>query len=74
VTIVDISSGGARLQSAGRIKPGTRADLQIVDGHRRYLRGHIARSRVCCLIPLSYEAAMTFDEPFPATQRVDHAG
>jgi hypothetical protein len=62
VVVIDVSAGGVRLESAGRIAPGARAELQIVSRTRRYIRGRIVRSRVIRLAPLGYEAAMVFDE------------
>jgi hypothetical protein len=63
VTLVDVSAGGARLESLARITPGARAELQITTNTRQYIRGRIIRSRVVRLAPVWYEAAMVFDAP-----------
>lgn len=60
--MVNLSSGGALLESASRMKPGARAELQLFGAVRWQVRGRIERCRVLRLAPLSYEAAMVFDE------------
>ena len=62
VFVVNVGARGALLESAARIKPGARAELQLFGQSRRHLRGRILRSRVCRLAPLCYEAAIAFDE------------
>jgi len=66
VCVVDLSAGGALLESGGRIAPGSRAELHIFGASRRSVRGRISRSRVLRIAPLCYQAAMIFDEPLDA--------
>ena len=63
VEVVNLTAHGALVQSAARLKPGTRSELQLTGATRHALRGRIDRSRVVRLEPLRYEAAIVFDEP-----------
>ena len=62
VTIIDVSAGGALLESRGRMYPGARAELQLLGDSKRMLRGRIARCVVVQLEPLLYRGAMVFDD------------
>jgi len=62
VVLLDLSAGGALLESRARMNPGTRTELQLSGAERRYLRGHIRRCRVSGLDPVRYEGAIVFDE------------
>ncbi len=64
VLLLDLGTGGALVESYTRMKPGTRAELQLFGTERRYLRGRIGRCRVTHLDPLRFEGAVVFDEPF----------
>jgi hypothetical protein len=63
VTLVNIGCGGALLESASRMLPGARADLQLIGTPRCTVRGRIHRCQVTCLDPLRYRGAIVFDEP-----------
>jgi hypothetical protein len=67
VAIIDLSSGGALIESIVRMKPGARAELQLLGPSRCLLRGHIDRCRVVAIEPLQYEGAIIFDEPWELT-------
>jgi hypothetical protein len=62
VVLLDLSAGGARLESRARMNPGTRTELQLCGAERRNLRGHIGRCRVSRLDPVRYEGAFVFEE------------
>jgi len=63
VRVLDLSAGGARLESAGQMSPGARAELQLFGEVRWQLRGRVQRCAVSRLTPLCYEGAIQFDEP-----------
>jgi hypothetical protein len=63
VFIINVSSGGALLDSQARLSPGARAELQLLGERRRLVRGTIDRCEVVCLAPLRYRGAMVFEEP-----------
>jgi hypothetical protein len=60
---VNVSEGGALMTSEAPMKPGARAELQLLGAERRVVRGRIQRCRITSLTPLSFEAAIEFDEP-----------
>lgn len=62
VTIVNLSAGGALVESSLRMKPGARTELQLVGPSRCVLRGRIDRCRVVAIDPLRYEGAIVLDE------------
>ena len=64
VAIIDLSPGGALIESSLRMKPGARAELQLLGPSRWVLRGRIDRCRVVAIEPLQYEGAIIFDEPW----------
>ena len=66
VTILNLSAGGALVESSLRMKPGARAELQLRGPSRCVLRGRIDRCRVIAIQPLRYEGAVIFDEPWDA--------
>lgn len=63
VVVVNISRTGALLESAYRMSPGARAELQLLGVPRRLVRGRIARCQVSRLDPVMYLGAVAFDEP-----------
>ena len=63
VLLLDLGTGGALVESPTRMKPGTRAELQLFGTERRHVRGRVARCRVIHLDPVRYEGAIAFDEP-----------
>ena len=69
VVIINLSTGGALVESFGRLKPGARTELQLLGRLRCVVGGCIARCRVIGLDPKRYEAAITFDERFELLSR-----
>lgn len=63
ILIVNLSAGGALVESATSLKPGSRADLQRPGAQRAIVRGRIARCRVIGIDPMLYEAAILFEQP-----------
>jgi hypothetical protein len=63
VLVIDLSSGGALLESAARMSPGARAELQLIGAGRRLVRGRIGRCQIVRLEPLCYRGAMVFEQP-----------
>ncbi len=61
--MVNVSEGGALVESPTRLTPGARAELQLFGGTRWHVRGRVERCRVAGLEPLRYEGAIVFDEP-----------
>jgi len=66
VQIVDLSCGGALIETRSRILPGARVELQFVGGGApRRVRGLIVRSHVAGLdreCGITYRGALMFDE------------
>ena len=62
VRVINVSRGGALLESGTRMKPGARTELQLFGATRRSLRGRIDRCRVSGLDPLRYQGVVVFDE------------
>lgn len=62
VVVIDLSASGAVIQSATRMKPGARTELQLFGANRRIIRGSIDRCVVSALEPIRYEGAIVFDE------------
>ena len=62
VVLIDLSCGGALVQSHARMLPGVRAELQLFGLRRHVLHGRIDRCHVSHLEPLRYLAAIIFDE------------
>jgi hypothetical protein len=62
VRLINISEGGALVQSHTRINPKAAAELQLFGAVRLHVTGRIQRCRVSSLTPLSYEGAIVFDE------------
>lgn len=62
VRVINVSGGGALIESPNRMAPGMRTELQLAGSPRRVVRGRIARCRVTHLDPIRYEGAMVFDQ------------
>jgi hypothetical protein len=62
VQLVDLSSGGALVESSARLKPGLRTELHLHGAHRRSIVGRIDRCRVTALDPIRYQGAIVFDQ------------
>ena len=74
VRVMNISDGGALVQSKTRMNPKAAAKLQLVGRVRLQVSGRIQRCRIASLAPLAYEGAIVFDEPLSAvaaSARVD---
>jgi hypothetical protein len=61
IVVLNLSRGGALVESPTRLVPGTRTELQLFGDLRRSVRGRVERCRVSCLEPLRYEGAIVFD-------------
>ncbi|HXG88970.1 MAG TPA: hypothetical protein VNJ02_11595 [Vicinamibacterales bacterium] len=61
VRLVNVGGGGALIESAARMHPGARTELQLNGPARCVVRGRIERCRVTALDPVLYEGAMVFD-------------
>lgn len=62
VRLLNVSCGGAIVESGSRLHPGIRTELQLAGHRRRTIRGRIDRCRVTGLDPLRYEGAIVFDQ------------
>ena len=62
VTVLNISGGGALVESSSRMRPGARAELQLIGAPRCMVRGRVHRCHVASLDPLRYRGAIVFDE------------
>ena len=69
VAVIDVSAGGALIEGANRLLPGTAVDLQVETVHRRAtIRGRVLRCAVIRLRSSSvwYRAAIAFDRQLSA--------
>jgi hypothetical protein len=68
--LLDLSRGGARIEVASRLLPGTPVELQVAAARWRWSgRARILRCRVSALVPedgVRYQAALQFDPPVDA--------
>lgn len=63
VTLLNISSRSALVQSAARLRPGAHTELQLAGaGTRASVKGRIERCYVAHLDPLIYHSVVLFDE------------
>lgn len=63
VYLLNVSRGGALVQSDTRLLPGARTELQLRGVLRHTVRGRIDRCRVVQLDPVRYEGAIVFEKP-----------
>jgi hypothetical protein len=63
VYILNISAGGALVESINRLKPGARIELHLLGPARCVVPGRIDRCRVIGIEPMLFEAAIAFEEP-----------
>jgi len=66
--VVDVSAGGALLETAHRLLPGTAVELQLeTSGGREIVRGRVLRCTVTSLRSTSvcYRGAVGFDRHLP---------
>ena len=63
VQVINLSSRGALLECGRALRPGMRADLQLVgSGARRVLRARVLRCAVAGLDPIRYRGALAFED------------
>lgn len=63
VVVLNISAHGVLFESAVRLRPGVRTEIQMVTEDRRTsVRGHLVRCQVFGLGPLRYRGVLMFDE------------
>ena len=66
VQVLNLSSGGALIESGARMKPGLRTELQLsaamLGSLRRTIAGRIDRCRVSALDPIRYQGAIVFEQ------------
>lgn len=64
VAVVDLSAGGALVESSAPVRPGATTELGLdrMDGRRRAVRARVVRCWVAALDPLRYRCAVTFDQ------------
>jgi hypothetical protein len=62
VRLLNVSRGGALVESGARMMPGARTELQLVGALRQTVRGRIDRCRVTALDPVRYEGAIVFEQ------------
>jgi len=68
VAVIDISSGGALIETHHRLLPGTSVELHVEQSDRRItLRGRVLRCAVSRVQPsaVSYRGAIAFDRHLP---------
>jgi hypothetical protein len=68
--VVDVSNGGALVEGAARLLPGTHVDVHVVIGTGRVLvRSRIVRAYVCLVQPdlVRYRGALAFDRAVDTT-------
>jgi hypothetical protein len=66
IKLINISRGGALIETKERMSPGNRVSLRIVTAETAYLlKGRIIRSSVYTIgKALTYQCSMVFDEDF----------
>lgn len=68
VTLIDVSAGGALVETDHRLLPGTSVELQVESQNKSAcLRGHVVRCAVARVRPasVSYRGAIAFDRYLP---------
>jgi hypothetical protein len=66
--LIDVSAGGALIETSLRLLPGTSVELQVETGtDRANVRGHVLRCAVVRLRPtwVCYRGAIAFDRHLP---------
>lgn len=68
VDVMDVSRGGALVESGSRLLPGRNIELHLIaDSHRIVVRGRVIRCHVSALEPsggVRYRGAVAFDSDF----------
>lgn len=73
VSLVDLSTGGAQIETSTRLQPGAAVVLELTrpDGDVP-VPSTVLRSSVCRVVPETiYRIALTFNSPFAPPERVD---
>jgi hypothetical protein len=73
-SVIDVSSGGALVETLRRLMPGTNIELQLSSSDRRTaIRGRVIRCAVACLNGpgVRYRGAIAFDGYLPWFVDVD---
>jgi hypothetical protein len=66
--LIDVSAGGALIETGHRLLPGTSVELQVETGTRKAnVRGHVVRCAVVRVRPtwVCYRGAIAFDRHLP---------
>ena len=77
VTVIDVSMGGALVETHHRLLPGTSVELHLQDDHRRAtVRGRVLRCYVARIRSTSvcYRGAILFDRYLPWFAEDESAG
>jgi len=63
VTLLNISSRAALVESAARLRPGAHTEVQLAGSHARAsIGGRLDRCYVAALEPIRYRGVLVFDE------------
>ena len=62
VEVINVSHGGALVESTNAMRPGARTELLFLGPTPRHVQGRVARCRISALAPLRFEGAIAFDE------------
>ena len=63
VTLLNISSRAALVESAARLRPGARTEVQLAGAHARAsVGGRLDRCYVAAIEPMRYRGVLVFDE------------
>ena len=63
VTLLNISSRAALVESGSRLRPGARTEMQLGGlSARRSIRGHLERCYVAALEPIRYRGVLIFED------------
>jgi hypothetical protein len=75
-TVVDLSSGGALIETEWRLLPGTRVEMQVGDPVPLFrVAGHILRCHVALLDGhrIRYRGALAFEKQLPFGEAATHS-
>ena len=63
VTLLNISSRAALVESAARLRPGARTEMQVAGSHARAsIGGRLDRCYVAAIEPMRYRGVLMFDD------------
>jgi hypothetical protein len=63
VTVINICSRAALVESAGRLRPGAQTEMQLAgSGVRTSIKGRLERCHVAALEPLRYRGVLIFEQ------------